>query len=209
MEISITRGLKELSLLDKRIEDAIEKGIFIGYAKKSSDKINNTYTRAEFEKLVTSNFDSVEALMKRRIEFKSKIVESNSKTIVSIGGVEYTVAAALEMKQLIEHKKCLLSTLEKQYREANKVVSRENEKVDEKVFLMLKDVNTDENSSGDLTDNSFITQYRKNYEFDLINPAKIHDKIALLKKEIEDFENEVDFVLSESNAITKIIVSDC
>lgn len=209
MEISITRALKELSLLDKRIEDSIEKGIFIGYAKKSSDKVNNTYTRDEFKNLVVSSYDSTQALMNRRIEFKSKIVESNSKTKVSIAGIEYTVAAALEMKSLIEHKKYLLSTLEKQFREANKVVSRENEKVDEKVFLMLKDTGVDDKNQADLGEDSYITQYRKNYEFDLINPLKIHEKINELKKEIEDFENEVDFALSESNAITKIIVSDC
>lgn len=208
MEISITRALKELTLLDKRIDDTIYDSTFVGYAKKSSTKIKNIYTRDEFEKLATSNFDSVQALMNRRLEIKAKIVDSNAKTIVTIGGKEYTVAAAIEAKSLISYKKNLLRVLESQLREASAVVSRENEKVDEKVYQLTKEVKNEDNTSKDLTEDSYITHYRNTHEFDLVNPIKIHEKIAELKKEIDDFENEVDFVLSESNAITKITISD-
>lgn len=208
MEISITRALKELTLLDKRIEDAIDDSIFVGYAKKSSTKIKNIYTREEFDKLVTSNFDSVQALMNRRLEIKAKIVDSNAKTMVTIGGKEYTVAAAIEAKSLIFHKKNLLETLESQLKNATAIVSRENEKVDEKVYQLIKEAKNEDNTSVDLGEDSYIIKYRNKHEFDLVNPIKIHEKIVKLKEEIENFENEVDFVLSESNAITKITISD-
>lgn len=209
MEISITRALKELTLLDKRILDSISVSTFVGYAKKSSTKINNIHTRDEFDKLVASNYDSIQALINRRVEIKSKIVESNANTIVVIGGIKYTVAAAIEAKSLIDYKKSLLAKLESQFRQANAVVSKENEKVDEKVYQMLKDARSEENNTADLKEDSYITQYRNTHEFDLVNPIKIHEKIEILRREIEDFENEVDFALSESNAITKITISDC
>lgn len=209
MEISITRALKELTLLDKRILDAISNSVFIGCAKKSSAKINNTYTRDEFEKLVISNYDSIQSLINRRVEIKSKIVESNASTKVVIADKEYTVASAIEAKSLIEYKKALLSKLEQQFRHASATVSKENEKIDDKVYQMLKDAGSDENNTPDLGEDSYITKYRNTHEFDLVNPIKIHEKITMLRNEIEDFENEVDFVLSESNAITKITVSDC
>lgn len=208
MEMSITRALKELTLLDKRIDDIIDDAIFVGYAKKSSAKINNIYTRDEFDKLVTSNFDSVQALMNRRLEIKAKIVDSNAKTIVIIGGKEYTVAGAIEAKSLIHYKKQLLETLVSQLKKATAAVSLANEKVDEKVYSLIKDAKNEDSTPVDLGKDSFITQYRNNHEFDLVNPIKIHEKINQLKEEIENFENEVDFVLSESNAITKITISD-
>lgn len=208
MEMSITRALKELTLLDKRIDDIIDDAIFVGYAKKSSAKINNIYTRDEFDKLVTSNFDSVQALMNRRLEIKAKIVDSNAKTIVIIGGKEYTVAGAIEAKSLIHYKKQLLDTLVSQLKKATAAVSLANEKVDEKVYSLIKDAKNEDSTPVDLGKDSFITQYRNNHEFDLVNPIKIHEKINQLKEEIENFENEVDFVLSESNAITKITISD-
>lgn len=208
MEMSITRALKELTLLDKRIDDIIDDAIFVGYAKKSSAKINNIYTRDEFDKLVTSNFDSVQALMNRRLEIKAKIVDSNAKTIVTIGGKEYTVAGAIEAKSLIHYKKQLLETLVSQLKKATAAVSLANEKVDEKVYSLIKDAKNEDSTPVDLGKDSFITQYRNNHEFDLVNPIKIHEKINQLKEEIENFENEVDFVLSESNAITKITISD-
>jgi len=208
MEMSITRALKELTLLDKRINDIIDDAIFVGYAKKSSIKINNIYTRDEFDKLVTSNFDSVQALMNRRLEIKAKIVDSNAKTIVTIGGKEYTVAGAIEAKSLIYYKKQLLDTLVSQLKKATAAVSLANEKVDEKVYSLIKDAKNEDSTPVDLGKDSFITQYRNNHEFDLVNPIKIHEKINQLKEEIENFENEVDFALSESNAITKITISD-
>ena len=42
-EMTITRALNELKLLDKRINDKINSGTFIGCAKKSSEKVNNIY----------------------------------------------------------------------------------------------------------------------------------------------------------------------
>lgn len=209
MEISITRALKELTLLDKRISDAINNHTFVGYAKKDSQKIFNIHTRDEFEKLVISNYDSVQALMARRTEIKEKIVASNATTTVIIDDKKYTVASAIETKTLIIFKKNLLKKLEAQLKNSTAIIERENEKVNDKVFLMIKDAGGEDKSSVDLSENSYIQQYRKTHEFDLVNPIKIQDKIESLRKEIEGFENEVDFALSESNAITKITVSDC
>lgn len=209
MEISITRALKELTLLEKRITDSISNSTFVSYAKKSSVKILNTYTRDDFNALAISNYDSINKLIDRRVEIKSKIVESNANTVVTIGGKEYTVASAIEAKTLIKFKKQLLSKLEQQYRNAVHIVSMENEKVDEKIYNMIKEAGSDDNQSKDLSEDSYITKYKNTNEYDLVNPIKIQEKIEVLKKEIEDFESEVDFVLSESNAITKITISDC
>lgn len=209
MEISITRALKELTLLEKRITDSISNSTFVSYAKRSSVKILNTYTREDFNALAISSYDSINKLIDRRVEIKSKIVESNANTVVTIGGKEYTVASAIEAKTLIKFKKQLLSKLEQQYRNAVHIVSMENEKVDEKIYNMIKEAGSDDNQSKDLSEDSYITKYKNTNEYDLVNPIKIQEKIEVLKKEIEDFESEVDFVLSESNAITKITISDC
>ena len=42
----------------------------------------------------------------------------------------------------------------------------------------------------------------------MIDPCKLSDKIKALEDEIEEFEANVDFALSESNALTQIEVGD-
>ena len=47
----------------------------------------------------------------------------------------------------------------------------------------------------------------KKNTYELIDPAGIEDYIKKLEKDIIDFKNEVDYVLSESNATTFIEVN--
>lgn len=54
----------------------------------------------------------------------------------------------------------------------------------------------------------FIQQYKDKKEWIFVDGINIADKIEKLTKEIEEFENNVDYVLSESNAITQISIPD-
>lgn len=208
MKLSIHRGLSELKMLDKRIERAMNEK-FIGSKKKSTDKVlNSTLEKTKFEDEVKSNLQSVEDLIKRKTLIKKAIVLSNANTKVEIGGNTYTVAEAIENKQIIVYKKDLLQKLKKQYNENNAFVNRQNEIVEENLNEQIQTLlgSDKNNKSNDLT--GFIDQYKAQNEWELVDGLGIEKVIKDLEIEIEEFENNVDYVLSESNATTFIEIDN-
>ena len=102
--MSIHQALSELKLLDSRIERAINSGRFIGTKKLVESKVSQTRTTVkDFNVSAKADLESVRALIERRSEIKSKIVASNAKTKVTIGGTKYTVAEAIERKSSISY----------------------------------------------------------------------------------------------------------
>lgn len=208
MKMSIHRGLAEIKMLDKRIERSIQS-VLVGSKKKSADNVHNTtLNKDKFVETVKANYQSVNDLIDRRTKIKRLIVLSNATTQVEIGGVTYTVAEAIENKKIIEDKKKLLSQMVSQYNAHMANVNRQNENVeqnlDSQIQAMLGSDKQNKTSSLD----GFIEQYKSQNEWELVDGLNIQEEIQKLQTEIEDFETNVDFVLSESNAITMIEIED-
>lgn len=202
---SIHRALKELKTLDSRIQRAIEYRDYIGRKKNSSNKVEGTgYTVEEFKEAVKSNYQSILDLIKRRNTIKQRIVLSNAKTIVSVGGKEYTVAEAIERKTSIEYDKDLLAKLKSQYNNNLAVVTRNNEKMESSLDNQIANMLGSDSNKNSENVKLFSESYRQQNGWDIVNPLGLFDIIMELEKEIEDFEAEIDYVLSESNAITTI-----
>lgn len=103
-KMSLHRALAELKLLDSRIERGINTIVPIG-VQQTGRKVNGHYDKAEFEKEVIADFQSVTDLIARRQLIKSAIVQANATTSVKIGGVDYKIAEAINQKVLIDAKK--------------------------------------------------------------------------------------------------------
>lgn len=207
MEISIARALTELKTLDARIQSKINSTSFIAGVKKSSKKVNNVYTREEYSREVKSNYDSIIDLIERRKAIKGAIVKSNAETKVIISGKEYSVADAIERKNSIQLDKMLLQQMENQYRSVIAQVDRNNEVVENNLNNLLNSsVSSDKKDSIDMS--GFAEAYRETNCYEVVNPLKLQERIEKLRKEIDDFESEVDSVLTESNVITKINIPD-
>lgn len=203
--ISINRALAELKLLDKRIKSKIVESKFVTENKKSADKVERVYTRDEFNKNAKASLQGVKDLIARRNSIKSAIVESNANTIVEISGVKCSVADAIERKSSIEYDQLLLNELKKQYRYAQSVAEDKNEDVEITLNQLLTTmVGKDNIKNIDVQSNDFAKQYLKDNEYEIIDPIGIETVINDLEKDIEDFLLEVDYILTESNSITKI-----
>ena len=209
IKMSIHRGLSELKMLDKRIERNIKEGKFVGSKKRSAENVNNTTLSKEiFIESIKGEYKSIQALINRRTEIKRLIVLSNAKTIVTVGDKEYTVAEAIENKKIIENKKELLKALIAQYNSNMANVNRKNEDVEvnlnEQIQIML---GSDKQSKSSGLE-GFINQYKEQNEWELVDGLGIEKEIKKLQSDIEEFENNIDFVLSESNATTFIEVEN-
>ena len=117
-EISITRALKEVSVLDKRIVSAVQKltVLDVTQGKFKGKDLKTNQTVEEFTSSVKSSYDSLNDLVDRRNNIKKCIVLSNARTSLEIGGAEYTVAEAIEKKTSIGFKKNILAELLRQKR---------------------------------------------------------------------------------------------
>jgi hypothetical protein len=200
---SITRSLVELKTIDGRISKIIDGGLFMTFKTKSK---NTRYNEEDFKKSATADFQSVTDLIKRRDQIKNAIVLSNATTMVEIAGAKMTVSQAIEFKNTIAYKVALLTALKQQRQIVIVDVDAHRQKVQNKVdenirIICGKDAKPDAATLKMVSDGITAGD-----PVDVYDPLNLDKVIEGMEREIEDFRANVDFVLSESNAITLINV---
>ena len=206
-KMSIHRALAEIKTYNKRIASAVEQ-TFIVANKKSNEKIEGM-TIEEYKSKIQSNLDSAKALIENRKRIKTAIIMSNAKTIVNIAGKDYTIAEAIERKNMIATERYFINNMKNQYTRENRVVESENNELPSKLEAYLKAI-LGEKDKRTVDDIELHTKsfYSRN-EYELIDPMNIKDFIDTYEKSIDEFETNVDYILSESNATTFIEVDLC
>ena len=204
-KLTIHRALTELKMLNHRIEAATNEVSVVLPNRKSNEKINGIDVK-EYEKQMQASYDKVTSLIQYRNRIKALVVESNAKTKVIIGSDEMTVAEAIERKQSIGYEKQLLERIQQQYRTAIKTVAKENDALPAKLETYLVNIlgNKEKQSAEEVKLHTETFMKRNEYEF--VDPMNAKKMIETLSSRIEEFESEVDAVLSESNATTFIEV---
>lgn len=201
-KLSIHKGLAELKLLDNKIYRKTN-GNFCNVKKASHNKIGGVKVE-DVEVDIQSNFDSVSDLIDRRMKIKSAIIKSNATTEVTIGEQTKTVAEWIDLKSSIDYKKSLLNTMLKQYKQAASNINKTNEKVDVDAENFVTNLYQDKNSVDQQKIKDLKQDYIDKNKLELVDPIGIKTQIDKFQKEIEEFEMNIDFSLSESNAITII-----
>lgn len=206
-KMTIHKALCELKILDSRINNAISSARFCLANKHSNEKVNGV-TVEEYQEIMKASYNKASDLIRRREAIKRAVVLSNAKTIVKIGGKEYTVAEAIEMNNHgIDLKLQLKNAMKKQYDSAMTTIISKNSVVDDKATEYVVGLFGQKESK---TANEEYEKARKSYieanTMELIDPVNILEKIEALEVEIADFTTEVDSALSVSNALTEITV---
>ncbi|WP_342533451.1 hypothetical protein MHB40_21620 [Lysinibacillus sp. FSL K6-0057] len=204
-KLSIHRALTELKMLNLRIEAATNEVSAVVANRKSNCKINGVDIH-EYEKQMQASYDKVVGLMSYRNKIKALVVQSNANTKVMVGKEEMTVAEAIERKQSIQYEKNLLEIIQHQHRSAINTVAKENDALPGKLETYLINIlgNKDKQSPEEVK--LHTETFMKRNEFEIIDPLNAKQQIERLSNRIEEFETEVDAVLSESNATTFIEV---
>lgn len=202
-EITITRALAELKLLDSRILKKINESEFVFFiSKKNKNNVNQDTLVANSK----SAMQSITDLIERRKNLKSAIIMSNSTTKVKLGDEEMTVAEVIERKQLVEYYKAFLARM-KQNRENVLVnVERQNQALEvdlQKILEINFGKNSTARTNSDDIENISKT-YRDHNKAEVLDGVGIDNKINQVEELINRYETESNFVLSESNATTKI-----
>lgn len=209
--MSITRALAELKRLDDKISRAITGSTFVGIqiGKNVNAKPNGVQgTVATVAAQIQGAFDSLDAMFNQRDSIKSKIVQSNAVTKVTIAGREVTVAEAIELKRSVTNKRDLLNVLKRQQTAVNATISAHNAKLDEAIDSQVKALYTSEKGAK-VTSEQFDNvskPMKEQKEASVIDPKDIVKSITALEELISVVDTELDFTLSEINAKTTISV---
>lgn len=195
-EITITRALVELKTLEDRITKAMRACKLITFKVREEDR----------EKLTPHNYQKVVDLIAHRKRLKAAIVQSNAVTRVQVAEENYTVAEAIERKRSINFERSLLQTMKQQLADTKQKVASWNTRVEQKLDRLLevefgKDVKSNVENVQKISES-----YMKNNKAEVVDPLRLEEKIEKLENEITRFNAEVDLVLSESNAVTRITV---
>lgn len=210
MKYSITRALAELKSLKGRYNKEVTN--LSSIAVKRGMKIRPPYTsfkEEDFIKTAEAQYQSIVALRRRMDEIKIAIDKSNFETVIKIGDKEMTVLEALVKKGNIDSDIYLLNCMKNQLQTARhefeKSLNENNAKVESIVHDQL--TNKDVAKKADVEKEACET-VEKLYEVKMIDPLALEEKIKELENEIEEFQKNVDFVLSESNSKTCIEIPD-
>jgi hypothetical protein len=205
-QMSITQGLAELKLLDKRITKCLGYGVEWTQLRSKVKKVDE----ADLKKTVQSEYQSYMDLVKRRDTIKRAIVLSNAQTQVTIGtGPKKwsgTVAEAIEHKSSLKYKKNLLDKMERNVDSVDDEYKEAMEALEKRLDGLLtselgKDVKTNPETITALR-NSFM----ETNKVEIVDPMNVKKMAKELEEEIDTFESNVDWTLSEANGKTMIEV---
>lgn len=204
-EITITRALAELKLLDSRISKKTSESDFAFLLSKKNKSNVNTETLTTNAR---ASFQSIVDLIKRRQTLKSAIILSNAHTRVKLNGEDLTVAEVIECKQLVDLYKALLLKLKQNRETIVNQVERNNQQLELDLQKLLEiNFGKSSNSKTNTDDIENISKtYREQNKSEMLDCVNIDSKIKEVEELINKYETETNFILSESNATTKIRV---
>ena len=203
-ELTLTRALVELKLYDSKIQKAIDE------LKPVSYSVNNIVTDYrqtpnEFIGEYRSQMQKIKDLRNNKTLLKNALMKANATTKVTIADKEYTILEALNKKQDIQTEKYLIGVLKHSLSNSVSKVNNLQEQIEDRIE---KTINSKSASSGNQS-KDYVQVVRDSYSDQipkLVNADVIEKLIIEKENAVSEFLAEVDFALSEINAITKINV---
>lgn len=208
--MTIHKALAELKTIDSRITKAIYSCDFVKAIKHSATKIDGI-TVKDFTNNIKEDYQRINSLIARRNAMKRAVVMSNATTKVSINGVDYTVAEAIDIKNHgMDFYDAVRSTMTGAYNEAQNELNRfSGDNIEKKAeAYILSVIQAQPKDIKMAVDSEAMKKMKEEYiadnTYDLIDPLNTREEIKKLDNMINNFTTEVDAALSVSNAITTI-----
>ena len=208
-KMTVHKALCELKTLDSRIQKAIGESVFVFANKHSNNKVSGMGI-GEYSAEIKAKYQSVCDLLARRDAIKRAVTLSNASVKVTIGGKEYTVAEAIEMKNHgIPLEQMLLKKLDGDNKKARRLSDENNGEIlemraDEYVKSLYGNVDMKGASEE-------IKKVRADFisaqTMEIVDPIGIASEMERLDEEITTFVVEIDSALSVSNALTELEIS--
>lgn len=207
--MSITRALTRAKTIEKQLARLVESQFVVTLMKREVDDESDVFK--DNLKMTQANFDQFNDLFAELNNIKAAVRKSNEVTKVVIGGEELTVADALVYKNTIVYRNNFLDRITRENRNAESRVEQSKISADTK-FASVRE-NLIKNSQGqDVSEDylkTVLTEEERRLKKAIVEVKvsgikDVNEYIEAERKRIDTFIEEVDYVLSESNATTII-----
>lgn len=226
--MNITRALSTIKALEQQISDFFVPeryllGITIG---NNNATISAAYPlKAELESRITSDTQKLQQLRATQFEIKSKIIESNAVTLVTVNGKTVTVAEAIFMKSTLSSRRTVLDKVRKAVTAQINSFAKLDKAYNDSIQKMMVSLNeAKKNAETDATTSEgaalltaqleYVTNLTAQLEYvtnnmkpELFDPAKIRNWIDKEQALLDELTTELDYTLSASNTNTMITVT--
>ena len=210
-DYTVTDGLAQVTLLQKRIEHAIKTAIFdvISYEKIMSPSLEAEIKQAE--KDIKAGYQSLTTLIETRHAIKSAIIRVNAGipkdavlvNTLTVMGKEYTAAELIERKKSLVLEKSLLQKMKTCNQETQRALDLKMVEFTDKLERYITNALA---AQGAKRDPSFVESCTR--EFSPANrpfrvdPVGLDKEIIKYEEYVTTFESEIDRALSKFNATT-------
>lgn len=206
--MTVHEALSEIKVAGKRISSTLLGMAVVTANRKNATKINGIEPE-KFNAQAKADFQSVTDLWARLTAMKAAIATYNASQKITIGDKEYTIAEAIYMKEYgMPLKQTIVNNLNNQYQSAVNKVTMENS--DSKLGATAERLAIASFGAKDRADavemERFITTYKENNQFIMVDPVNVKAVITELQSEIDTFEAKVDSAIQIANATHTITI---
>lgn len=207
---TITRALSRINAL----QDKIQKAADLTYVTTvNTIKLNSEDTLKTLADL-KANIQSAEAIKLEILKLKLKIQESNLSTIVTINNKEMTVREAIELKYLYENYSSRISNVMNDQLRRSKLkqsaaqteIENSQQEAIKQLTAMDSSISAEEVESRSKVSIELVRQTKELSVISFNGTEDAENSVKNYIEEISTYLEEVDYVLSESNATTTIEV---
>lgn len=207
--MSITRALTRAKTIEKQLARLVESQFVVTLMKREVDNRTNVYQ--DNMNMTKANFDQFNDLFAELNNIKAAVRKSNEVTKVVIGGEELSVADALVYKNTIVYRNNFLDRITRENRNAESRVEQSKINYDNK-FATVRENFIKSSQGQDVNENyvnTVLTEEERRLKAAIVEVKvsginNVNEFIEAERKRIDTFLEEVDYVLSESNATTII-----
>lgn len=211
----VTQALDERDLLVKKIGDKIQKIQMVDTIKRNEEKtVNARVTSEEFGSAASAAYQQIMDLIDRYQRIDAAIVASNASTTLNTGFGEYTVAAAIALRNRIKgsgmyadkgtFEEDLATQLERQYQTAVQTADYKNKGLENQAETMRLSILGKDSKTKDTKPLEVVDAYIRENTTEVIDPLESQKKAQALREKIDTLLTELDTQIKVSNATTLI-----
>lgn len=202
---TITRALTRVKTLSSRLEELGDIGgrnigNYIGTVLEQRKDSDGSKKYAE---MANANFNSFNDLFDELTKVKNAIKASNAVTTITINGETMTISEAITLKECVHVKRNFYRELLRRYEECEKSVERAEAEIEDKARKQVEKLNLDSKDNYETILDAARTSVVKDSRIVVVGIDNI-EKVREEFNKLDNFFEEIDYKLSESNAVTVI-----
>ena len=199
-QMSLHRIIAEIKAIETKL--TMLPNVAFVYQALNADEA----THAEHVTKSQSSYDSTVAAITNLATLKSARNKANSLTTVTIGGKQMTIDEALAQKAALVHKQTLIRSLQTQFTNGQRALDASQQQIEARVAQQLASMFTGTRKASDEEVKVIRSSVEGAQKIKLLHAENLKANLEALTKEVADFQTEVDYVLSEANALTVVEV---